>query len=64
MGQQGDYVFIVNKDMTADVRQVKIGQTVGGRAQILSGLSAGDTVVTDGQVRLVPGSHVSLGRGF
>ena len=64
VGQQGDYVFIVNKDMTADVRQVKIGQTVGGRAQILSGLSAGDTVVTDGQVRLVPGSHVSLGRGF
>lgn len=64
VGQQGDYVFVVKKDMTVDVRQVKVGQTVGGRAEVLSGLSAGDTVVTDGQVRLVPGSRVSLGKEF
>jgi multidrug efflux system membrane fusion protein len=57
-GQQGDHVFIVRPDMTVDVRQVKIGQTVNGRTEILQGLTAGETVVTDGQVRLVPGTKV------
>jgi multidrug efflux system membrane fusion protein len=63
-GQQGDYVFVVKKDMTVDVRQVKVGPAVGGVAEVLSGLSAGDTVVTDGQVRLVPGARVSLAKGL
>jgi multidrug efflux system membrane fusion protein len=63
-GQQGDYVFVVNRDMTVAVRQVTVGPTVGEMAEVLSGLSAGDTVVTDGQVRLVPGSHVSLAKGL
>lgn len=64
VGQQGNYVFVVKKNMTADVRQVKVGQTVAGQAEILSGLSPGETVVTDGQVRLVPGSNVTLSKGF
>lgn len=57
-GQQGDYVFVVKPNMTAEVRQVKAGQTVNGQTEVLQGLSAGDTVVTDGQVRLVPGTKV------
>lgn len=57
-GQQGDYVFVVKPDMTAAVRQVKAGQTVNGKTEVLQGLSAGETVVTDGQVRLVPGTKV------
>lgn len=57
-GQQGDYVFIVKPDKTVDVRQVKIGQSVDNVTQVLQGLSAGETVVTDGQVRLVPGTRV------
>ncbi len=40
-GQQGDYVFVVKPDMTVDVRQVKVGQTVNNQTQILQGLSAG-----------------------
>jgi multidrug efflux system membrane fusion protein len=64
VGQQGNYVFVVKKDMTADVRQVKVGETDGGQAEILSGLLTGDMVVTDGQVRLVPGSKVTLSKGF
>lgn len=57
-GQQGDYVFVVKQDKTVDVRQVKVGQTVRNNTEILQGLAAGETVVTDGQVRLVPGAKV------
>lgn len=57
-GQQGDYVFLVKPDMTVDVRQVKVGQTVNGQTEVQQGLSGGETVVTDGQVRLVPGTKV------
>lgn len=64
VNQQGDFVFVVKKDMTVDVRQVKVGRAVGGQSEVLSGLAAGDTVVTDGQVRLVPGSRVTLSKGF
>jgi multidrug efflux system membrane fusion protein len=55
-GQQGDYVFVAKADMTVDVRQVKVGQTANNQTQVLQGLSVGETVVTDGQVRLVPGT--------
>jgi multidrug efflux system membrane fusion protein len=59
-GQQGDYVFVVKPDMTVDVRQIKAGQSVNNQTEILQGVSAGETVVTDGQVRLVPGSKVYI----
>src|SRR6202012_4057449 len=57
-GQQGDYVFVAKSDMTVDVRKVNVGQTVNNKTQVLQGLSAGETVVIDGQVRLVPGTKV------
>jgi len=57
-GQQGDYVFVVKPDKTVDVRQVKVGQTVHNQTEVLQGLSVGETVVTDGQVRLVSGTKV------
>jgi multidrug efflux system membrane fusion protein len=57
-GQQGDYVFVLKQDMTVDVRQVKVGDTANGLTEVQQGLSAGETVVTDGQVRLVPGTKV------
>jgi membrane fusion protein, multidrug efflux system len=57
-GQQGDYVFVVKPDRTVDVRQVKVGQTANSQTEVLQGLFAGETVVTDGQVRLVPGTKV------
>jgi membrane fusion protein, multidrug efflux system len=61
-GQQGNYVFVTKPDMTADVRPVKIGQIVKDKTQILQGLSAGETVVTDGQVRLVPGTRIYIAK--
>ena len=57
-GQQSDYVFVVKSDMTVAVRQVKPGNTANGETEVQQGLSAGETVVTDGQVRLVPGTKV------
>ena len=57
-GQQGDYVFVVKPDKTVEVRTVKLGLAVRNQTEVLQGLSAGDTVVIDGQVRLVPGTKV------
>jgi membrane fusion protein, multidrug efflux system len=63
-GQQGDYVFVTKPDMTVDVRQVNVGQTVNNETEIVRGLSPGETVVTDGQVRLVPGTKIYVTRGL
>lgn len=57
-GQQGKFVFVVTPKMTVDVRQVTIGQSAEDKIEILQGLSAGETVVTDGQVSLVQGTKV------
>ncbi|HVB87341.1 MAG TPA: efflux RND transporter periplasmic adaptor subunit [Candidatus Dormibacteraeota bacterium] len=57
-GQQGDFVFVVEPNMTVAVRQVKVGETINNQAQILQGLSTGETVVADGQVNLAPGTKV------
>lgn len=57
-GQQGRFVFVVKPNMTVDVRQVTTGQATEDEVEILQGLSVGETVVTDGQVSLVPGTKV------
>ena len=57
-GPQGDYVYVVKPDKTVEVRSVNISITEGNVAQIASGVSADETVVTDGQDKLQPGSHV------
>ncbi len=63
-GQQGEYVFVVKPDMTVEVRQVKVGNTSHNQSEVLQGLAAGETVVTDGQVRLVPGTKVYFTKGL
>lgn len=57
-GQEGDYVFVVRPDKTVNVQKVKVGRTVNGVTEILDGLQQGQTVVTDGQIRLVAGTKV------
>jgi multidrug efflux system membrane fusion protein len=59
-GQQGTYVYIVTPKQTAELRPVVVARTRGNESIIGSGLAAGETVVTDGQLRLVPGSRVSV----
>jgi multidrug efflux system membrane fusion protein len=62
-GQRGTYVFVVKPDMTAEVRPVVVGRSLDGETVIDKGVSPGETVVTDGQIRLVPGSRVEIKAG-
>jgi multidrug efflux system membrane fusion protein len=59
-GQQGTYVFVVKPDQTVDLRPVAVTRTSGAESVIKTGVRAGETVVTDGQLRLVPGSRISM----
>ena len=59
-GQQGQFVFVIKNDMTAETRPVKIGPVVAGDTIIEQGVQPGERVVTDGQLRLVPGSKVEF----
>jgi membrane fusion protein, multidrug efflux system len=54
-GQQGQFVFVVKPDMTVEARPVTVDRSNDGQAVIAKGLAAGEQVVTDGQLRLVPG---------
>ena len=47
-------------DQTAELRTVTVARTNGTDTVIASGLKPGETVVTDGQLRLVPGSKVTV----
>ena len=59
-GQEGSFVYVVQDDGTVTPRGVTSSRTVGGLAVIDKGLRLGETVVTDGQVRLVPGAKVQI----
>lgn len=59
-GQKGSYLFVVKDDMTVEVRDVASGYEIDGDAIIDSGLKAGEKVVTDGQLKLVAGTKVSI----
>jgi multidrug efflux system membrane fusion protein len=60
VGQQGQYVFVVKADQTVELRPVTTARSNGVEAVIREGLKPGETVVTDGQLRLVPGSRISV----
>jgi multidrug efflux system membrane fusion protein len=62
-GQQGQYVFVVKADQTVEQRPVSVGVAVNGETVIASGVRTSETVVTDGQVRLVPGAKVEVKPG-
>lgn len=57
-GQQGQYVFVVKPDQTVELRQVTAQRTIAQKTIIASGLEPGEIVVTDGQLRLRPGSKI------
>lgn len=59
-GQQGTYVYVVKDDQTVELRMVTVSRTHGAESIIRSGVAAGETVVTDGHLRLIPGSRVSV----
>jgi len=56
----GQIVYVVKPDGTVEARRVVTNRTVEGAAVIEQGLQAGETVVIDGQLRLVPGARVDI----
>ncbi|MBF6570809.1 MAG: efflux RND transporter periplasmic adaptor subunit [Candidatus Binataceae bacterium] len=59
-GQKGSYVYVVDGHMTAQPRPIVPGDTIDNQVIVASGLHKGETVVTDGQLRLMPGSQVRI----
>jgi len=59
-GQKGQFAFVVKSDQTVETRLVTVGQTIDNQIVVQSGISAGETVVTDGQLRLFPGAHIRI----
>ena len=62
-GQNGEFIFVVKPDQTVESRQVTTGAALNGESVIESGIRAGETVVTDGQLMLLPGTRVALKPG-
>jgi membrane fusion protein, multidrug efflux system len=66
-GQDKSFVYVVKADNTVEMRTVKTGTTINNMTVIDDGLKPGEQVVTDGQLRLVPGAKVQTkgqgGRG-
>jgi len=59
-GQNGQYVFVIKADQTVESRTVAVGRTIANETVIDKGLQAGEKVVTDGQLRLVPGAKIQI----
>jgi len=60
-GPQGSYVYVVGAEDKAEMRKIQPGPRVAGNGIVVeSGLSGGERVVTDGQLRLAPGSKVTI----
>jgi membrane fusion protein, multidrug efflux system len=62
-GQAGAFVYVVKADKTVESRPITANVRVGQDMVIDKGLEAGETVVTEGQLRLVPGSRVAVREG-
>lgn len=59
-GQNGEFIYVVKPDQTVEERPVTIGITFQEETVVQTGLHTGETVVTDGQLRLEPGVKVDV----
>ena len=62
-GPDGQYVFIVKSDNTVALQPITIGYQTPQIAVVTKGLSGDETLVTEGALRLQPGSRVTVGDG-
>jgi multidrug efflux system membrane fusion protein len=58
-GTDGLYSFVVNPDNKAELRKVKVSQSIDGRSVVDDGLTPGQQVITAGQYKVQPGTLVS-----
>jgi multidrug efflux system membrane fusion protein len=61
-GQDGQFVFLVKGDVVAQ-QPISVGQRVGEDVVVQKGLEAGQTVVTEGQLRLEAGTRIQTAGG-
>jgi len=59
-GQKGPYVFRVKPDNTAEMVPIVTERTYNGMAIVKEGIQAGDIIVIDGQLQVVPGGQVVI----
>jgi multidrug efflux system membrane fusion protein len=59
-GDKGQFVFVVKPDMTADIRPVVVDRAMGEEVVVAKGLAVGETVVTDGHLKVRPGGKVEI----
>jgi multidrug efflux system membrane fusion protein len=59
VSQDGNFVFVVEADKKVKVRHIEAGRQFAGETVVKRGLAAGETVVTDGQLRLQNGTRVA-----
>ncbi len=58
--QTGQFVYVIKADKTAELRPITVERSYGGDAVIAKGLAEGETVVTEGQLRVIPGRPVDI----
>jgi multidrug efflux system membrane fusion protein len=58
-GTDGLYAFVVNQDNKAELRKLKVNQSIDGRSVVEKGLSPGEQVITAGQYKVQSGTLVS-----
>jgi multidrug efflux system membrane fusion protein len=58
-GTEGLYAYVVNQDNKAELRKVKVSQSIDGRSVVEDGLSPGQKVITAGHYKVQPGTLVS-----
>ncbi|HEY0285100.1 MAG TPA: efflux RND transporter periplasmic adaptor subunit, partial [Vicinamibacterales bacterium] len=59
-GPEGQYVYVVKNDHTVEMRPVVVARTAGAETVLKEGVKPGESIVTDGQLRLVPGGRITI----
>lgn len=59
-GQDGPYVYVVKPDLTVEYRPVVLGRSTENAVVVEKGISVGEKVVMEGQLRLAPGMQVKI----
>ncbi len=59
-GQKGSFAYVVSQNQTVEARPLSLGRSFEGRVIVEQGVSPGETVVTDGHLRLAPGARVQV----
>ncbi|GIL39505.1 efflux RND transporter periplasmic adaptor subunit [Roseiterribacter gracilis] len=61
--QGGTFVFVIRDDKTVKITPVKVGRVWNDYTVLESGISSGETVVTDGHLRLADGTKIEIRTG-